>query len=446
MDLRLGLVISLVACDGSDNPAVDAPVAPPDSAEIDASIDAAEPDASLACAPAVGAGTSHAGTIVDETWAAADSPHIVTDDVLVNGTLTIEACAVVRLAGIRPTGHAASIFVSSAGAGGSLVVAGEAGRAVLFERQDPNAAWGTLATLLNGTMPATLSFTHARIVGGGDPTGLDPRNGAITAGGSNHVVHVDNVVIEDSSSYGVALRFAAAFSATSANLVVGTTVDESLLVPVQRVGTIPAGAYTKRIELDSSNNLAIDVDTTMRDRGTPYAVRQLRVTDNSLTVEPGVRIEIIDFLEISTQLNGDASLVAIGTAANPIVLTRDPSVGFWRGILFRGTVSGASRIQHARVEFAGGVNGETATESCAIDAAQVHNRAAIRLFGPGEPATQFITETVIADSFHHGIDRGYRSDAPIDFLPTNTFVNVPRCKQTFPRTLAGACPDPVPCP
>ena len=445
MHLRLGLVISLVACGGGNNPAIDAAAEPVDSSEIDAPFDAPEPDATLACAPVVGAGTLHGGTIVNETWTAAGSPHIVTDDVLVSGTLTIEACSIVRLAGIRPTGHAASIFVSSA-MGGSLVVAGQAGRPVLFERQDPNAAWGTLATLLNGNLPTTLSFTHARIVGGGDPRGLDPRNGAITAGGSNHVVHVDNVVIDESASYGVALRFSAAFSPGSADLVVGTTVNESLLVPVQRLGTVPAGSYTKRIELDSSNNVAITLPTTLRDRGTPYVVRQLRVTDGTLAIQPGVRIEVIDFVEVSTQLAIDASLVAIGTAANPIVFTRDPSVEFWRGILFRGTVSGASRIQHARVEFAGGANAETATESCPTDAPQVHNRSAIRLLGPGEPATQFITDTVIADSFHHGIDRGYRSNAPLDFLPTNTFVNVPRCKQTLPRTLAGACPDPVPCP
>ena len=443
MYLRLGLVVSLVACGGGNPIAVDAPGTPVDSPELDAPpIDALVPDAPPSCNPLVGAGTMHAGTITSETWTAAASPHIVSDDVLVNGTLTIEACAVVRLAGIRPTGHAASIFVSSAGAGGSIVVAGQPGRPVLIERLDPNAAWGTIATLLNGNMPATLSITHARLVGGGNPQGLDPRNGMLTAGGSNHVVHVDNVVLEDSASYGVALRFSASFSPTSANLVVGTTENESLFVPVPRAGTIPAGSYTKRIELDGS--LSIAQNTTLRDRGAPYLARQLRITDGTLTIEPGVRIEMVELVDVTTELNLDASLVAIGTAANPIVFTKAADlVGAWRGILFRGTVAAASRIQHARIEFAGTVNPETASQSCPVGN---NDRAAIRMVGPGEPATQFITDTVIADSQHHGIERGYRSNAPIDFLPTNTFVNVPQCKQTHPRDLAGNCPDPIPCP
>ncbi|HEY1584373.1 MAG TPA: hypothetical protein VGH63_01725 [Polyangia bacterium] len=72
------------------------------------------------------------------------------------------------------------------------------------------------------------------------------------------------------------------------------------------------------------------------------------------------------------------------------------------------------------------------------------NDAAIRI--GGAPAAAFITNSTISDSAAHGIDRGFRDDAKPDFLPTNTFVNVAACKQTYPRDVSGACPTPVPCP
>ncbi len=72
--------------------------------------------------------------------------------------------------------------------------------------------------------------------------------------------------------------------------------------------------------------------------------------------------------------------------------------------------------------------------------------AAIRLFGA--PASQFVTNTTITNSASHGIDRGYSSDTPLDFLATNTFSGIALCDQSYPAAANTACPDPtvVPCP
>src|SRR5947207_13591431 len=61
------------------------------------------------CTAPTGAGTMHGGTVNTETWTAAASPHILPFDAAIYGVLTIEPCAVVRIASgatipVRPGG------------------------------------------------------------------------------------------------------------------------------------------------------------------------------------------------------------------------------------------------------------------------------------------------------------------------------------------------------
>jgi hypothetical protein len=95
-----------------------------------------------------------------------------------------------------------------------------------------------------------------------------------------------------------------------------------------------------------------------------------------------------------------------------------------------------------RVEFAGGTS-VTGSNSCPYPG-NANNDAAIRIFGP--PLNQFITNSEILSSLHHGIDRGWRADIQPDFLASNTFNAVGSCKETTPKTAAGVCPVNVPCP
>ena len=48
---------------------------------------------------------------------------------------------------------------------------------------------------------------------------------------------------------------------------------------------------------------------------------------------------------------------------------------------------------------------------------------------------------VIENSAMNGIVRGWRGAPLPDFSAFNVqFLNIPRCKQTFPRATSGACP------
>src|SRR5687767_1186760 len=85
-------------------------------------VDAApDVDAAPACAATAGPGTMHGGSVgtggVAETWTAAASPHLLPFDTSVYAPITLEPCAVVRIAARR------TISIQPAGA---LVAAGEA--------------------------------------------------------------------------------------------------------------------------------------------------------------------------------------------------------------------------------------------------------------------------------------------------------------------------------
>jgi hypothetical protein len=141
------------------------------------------------------------------------------------------------------------------------------------------------------------------------------------------------------------------------------------------------------------------------------------------------------------------TLIAVGTPTRPIVFTSDKgtasAAGDWLGIGFDDPVSPQNVIQFARVAFAGGSSTFT-SNSCPYPNRAGQNYGAIRIFGP--TLTEFITSTEISFSGRDGIDRGWRANPQPDFLATNMFTAVTGCKQTTPRTQAGACPVPVPCP
>lgn len=78
--------------------------------------------------------------------------------------------------------------------------------------------------------------------------------------------------------------------------------------------------------------------------GSPYCVTA-RITITSLTIQPGVTVQISD----NNWLTVDGTLQAVGTAALPIVFTaRDPAKA-WRGLIFKNALPG-SRLSHCRFD------------------------------------------------------------------------------------------------
>jgi hypothetical protein len=280
------------------------------------------------------------------------------------------------------------------------------------------------------------------------------------------VAHADHLTISGSESNGIVMMDGGGFDATSTALTVTGSAVAPIVTYARVVGLIPPGTYTGNTEdaiviRGTGGPEAIFESTTMYDRGVPYRVginanAVLDVANNAgaptLTIEPGVTIKFntgatmrIDAFSGTTPAVG--ALVAVGTAAKPITFTSaaaTPAPGDWYGIWLGHQPLPNTRIDHAIVSFAGKAS-VSGSESCVPAGQTGQNDAAIRILG-GDPTSAFITNTEIISSARHGIDRGFRSDTKISLLATNTFTNVPGCKETYPRDISGACPTPIPCP
>jgi hypothetical protein len=395
-----------------------------------------------------------------ETWTAAGSPHVVTSDMSITAAVTLEACAVVQIAA-----KATLTF----GPGGDLVGQGTASQPVTIDAVDPTKPFASLRFI-----GGTAHLSYATISHGGDPLNAVPDYGAVLDVRMNPVL-LDHVTVTGSASNGLYVHDGGGFDPASTTLVVTGAARAPVHTWASAAGGLPSGTYTGNgadqilVSAEGCNAEGVTTGTvTLRDLGVPYYVGhsqsagQLCVTSPTagslatLVIEPGVtmRFKKGGLLTI-TQYQGTnpagGALVAAGTAQKPIVFTSaeaTPAAGDWLGIWFGEVPDASDKIDFASVEYAGGAS-VSGSDSCAYTATTgMPNDAAIRIFGV--PAGgQFVTNTTLLASAAHGIDRGFRSDTKMpDFLATNTFTSIARCKQTYPRDVSGGCPAiaMVPCP
>jgi len=438
------------------------PSAPTDSGTVDTGTT----DAPVAdeCPAPTGPGTKHAGNAIkaDETWTAAGSPHVVTfgQQVTAGATLTIEPCAVVRVqAGYK------LVFEN----GGKLVANGTAQKPIRFVADDPAKPWGALSVFA----PSTLKLAYTTLENGGDEPSsvygaIDVRGDQLLA--VQELLSVDHVTIKGSANYGVSLRAGAGFTKDSHDLVVTGSKKAPIRLLPRLASNLPTGSYAGNgedwfaVETEAYGNVTLE-DVTFHDRGVPYRVGsastsgELRVGGDkaavTLTLEPGVVLQFVKneaaglFVDPGTSaVPAVGSLVAIGTAAKPIVFTSAETTkvaGAWRGLVFGNLPNAKNRLEHVRIEFAGGPSRANSfhCDPSGGGAFSKDEDAAFAVFG--QPTAAFLKDSEIADSASLGVNLAYSGDA-VDFLPTNTFTRIATCKQSTPRSKTGACPSTVPCP
>jgi hypothetical protein len=441
------------------------------SSTDEASSGGADPDAGAveepppACPEPTEGPTTHAGDIeADEVWTAAGSPHLVTGDVSVRAgaRLTIEPCAEV----LFDAGAHLLIAFPGTPTAGSLVAEGNAERPIRFAGHD-GARWASLQV----HAPGTARLAYVTLEGGG---GGDFEEGATLSAygdgedGADPLVFVDHVAIAGSLGTGAWLQRGAAFAPGSADLTIRDSGSEDAPWPIEieehAIDTLPTGSYTgnrrDEILLDPAGGQVAGEglldDATLHDRGVPYHVgrdggERLAIggrTDGrlvTLTIEAGVVMRFApgSGLNVQTHTNNEpatAALRVLGTAEKPVVFTSasdTPAAGDWRGLWFGGVPDASDRIDHARIEYAGGECGCILSTCSAITA---HEGAVILT---AQPAGPFITHTEIRDIAGHGVTEGFDGSL-VDFRPTNTFAGVAGCAQTRPRNPDTTCPDPLP--
>lgn len=323
------------------------------------------------------------------------------------------------------------------------------------------------------TVGGTLRLSYTTIDGGGDrlntaieQAGMLDLQGTDQTKPSQETLFVDHVTLEGSRSNGVVLRDGAGFAQGSQDLTIHGAAAYPVNTWARASSGLPTGVYTGNgtdAILLSGGQGFVD-SATLHNRGVPYHVGtqlggsgDLRVEGpqggavSTLTIEPGVKLRFRKGGTFHvTFATGDqpasAALIAVGTADKPIIFTSAeaaPAAGDWLGISFGMVPLATNKLEFVRVEYAGGKSGSE-NFSCRAAGDDPANNAAIRIFG--SPPTQFVTNTTIMSSANHGIERAWRSLTKIDFLATNTFEQVAKCNQTFPKDPNGACPTNPPCP
>jgi hypothetical protein len=432
-------------------------------AGTDAGIDAGtDAGSGLGCLPPDGGPTTHFSVIANEVWTAQGSPHLVPNSITLTNVVQVEPCAQVLLG----AGTTLSVDVD-----GSFLALGTVDQPIQIGPMSATAPFAALQAFGGGLM----GFAYTSISGGGAPGSAIPDTvGTIIFQGVNNqaptqqLLTVDHLTVTGSSSNGLVLEDGAGFTSGSNAL----TVSGSALFPVsiwsRAAGTLPPGTYTgnrtDEILIPANGGPEVVAETmTLHNRGVPYRIGnsisaaslQVRPPPASpalvtLTIEAGTILRFKPggvMLVQPGQGTGPAlgALVALGTAAQPIVFTSasvDPGPGDWLGIYFGLVPDPSNRMDNTRVEYAGGSSG-AGSASCPIPDGGTPD-GAIRIFGL--PTGEFVTNTTIFASATNGIDRGWTSDTPTDFLNGNAFQAVAGCKQTLPHPATGICPSPAPCP
>jgi len=415
------------------------------------------------CSAATGAGTTHEGSITaDETWTAAAGPHRITQNLSILGTVTIEPCAVVEI------GAGKILTVGSTTAAGRLVAQGTAKlvdgrrdvRPVTFRAADASAKWGKL--FVNAKATVDLAVTALRD-GGGETT---DEQGTIVAsgeaGGTNDApisrnLRVDRVLVEGSGSYGVNLAGWGAFVDGSDKLWIrnggSPTLPSAMRIEPGVASTLPKTlAFTGNVrdEILLRTNKAFMRTDTFVARGVPYrASSPLYVNPSAdgaavtLTLEAGVTLgfDANAGIVVGSSDNRLGNLVAVGTPAAPVVFTsakEQKVAGDWANINFRYSRAGESRIDYARVEYAGGESG-TSSFGCG----PADNDSAIIVQGQGVadtgPAASLIDHTTFSNiAGTTVIVSGWTDDSGPNLTNANTFgAGIPGCRVSRPQRTGG---------
>lgn len=469
--LALSVALVLTAC-GDDGGAL------PDAAPL--------PDASAPlapCAEPTGAGTQHTGELMaDETWTAAGSPHIVsTFDVVVRHghTLTIEACAVVRvqpgrsiIIGAFATSDGTGTLIAHGVRQPATATAAEVTRPVRVLSDSPSAWWGSLQVLATGSADLSVVVLDR----GGDPAQSQGGGGALLMrGDDNRLAPVRNVraqhlTVSGSATYAINARSSAGFTADSSDITItgagsqgaiggGEDSRYAMYIEAPAIQTIPPGtaiSASTRNEILAFAPFTVTVDERFPAVGVPYQIRDRFYMEPTtmgnpitLSIDAGVTLKLGGPLASNPSIklgsgsgptnNFPVRLIAAGTPTAPIKITSGaavPAPGDWATIDWQGGPSGGNIMSNVIVEYGGG-NAATNGFGCGPG-----DNSSLLLITDWRPDNAFIQGSTFAHSASGGIVSGWASDlSGPDFRAGNTFTDIASsCQISLPKSAAGVCP------
>jgi len=431
---------------------------------------AAEAGGSCPALAASAVGVEHAGQInASETWTAADSPHRVTSDLTIYGSVTVDKCATVIVSPgaiidvgtdtVAGTLHARGNYAAASGSQAEVI------EPVIFTSTQASTYWGGIVVGSAGTA----QFDMTVLVRGGDINAVNNAAATLSARGPNDgtlstPITPNLLLIVQSGGFGVAMQtgagFAAPTTAVGGLIVLGSGTQAipatwnqdylpqyPLVMSPPGLATIPTSVLRGTVASDLTYsdtltaldqilvlpNRTVKVDEAFHARGVPYLLQESFDMQPpgtaTLTIDPGVEIRVHSNSAHSVRISlGDSvtpSLVqlnAAGTATAPITFTSDaaaPAAGDWVGLVLNGQPMSGNMLSNASIRYAGG-DSTTSSYGCGPG----DNDSAILILG-WRPDNAFLQNVTIADSLGSGIVCGWRSnvDGP-DLKTGNTFTNI----------------------
>ncbi|HET9383994.1 MAG TPA: hypothetical protein VFO67_02525 [Gemmatimonadales bacterium] len=200
-------------------------------------------------------------------------------------------------------------------------------------------------TLWAFTLPSAISNTTL------EGAGLRLRGNSY---GSAPAPVIKNVAIHNASSIGVYVSGGARFGVGSANLTItgtNTLVGAPMYFYESSPASIPSGVYTgNALDVIYVARLNVSQDETWKNPGIPYLISEGlgvgNVTNPTLTLEPGVTFQFTPggLLAVGWLVPGNVR--AIGTAAEPIVITGQYGAGSWGGAVMDTLAGSATLFEH----------------------------------------------------------------------------------------------------
>jgi flagellar hook assembly protein FlgD len=330
----------------------------------------------------------------DLTWHASALPYVITGGVNVSGTqpvLTIEAGTVVKLA----TGVELVIGYPSAG---SLIAAGTAAAPILFTSTGATTpgSWGDIVLL--SASGSTISYATIEYAGS-----TSQSRGGVSLE-RDAVVAFDHVTLRHNAVAGLTLKTTS--SATISNSTItdnngpGVTSASSGAITVDSTSFTGNAGYA--MSLDASRHLngmsgltasgnggdAIELraativsDLTWHASALPYVITggvNVSGTQPVLTIEAGTVVKFATGMELVIGYPSAGSLIAVGTAAAPILFTSTGATtpGSWGDIVLLST--SGSTISYATVEYAGSASQSRGGVSLERDAVVAFDHVTLR--------------------------------------------------------------------
>ncbi|PTL85375.1 Ig-like domain-containing protein [Vitiosangium sp. GDMCC 1.1324] len=294
----------------------------------------------------------------NETWRAADNPHLVRGAIEVGGTsaptLTIEAGVEIRFdqdAELRVTNGALKAMGTQ-----------QAPINMVSNQSAPTKGyWRGVVFAAAGSASAMDSVTLS-------DCGAGSGKGACIALESKAAPALRNVTVRNSGTAGVAVADdGSAFGTGSTMLSAAGNQSYAIRIGANEAGTLPTGGTftdNARNAVELQGN--VSRSQTWPNLGIPYVVNSNINVDGAanpvLTLSAGTVLRFgHDFGLYVGVLNEKGALMVDGTAAAPVLLTADsdsPQPGHWRGVhLLVRLGDTASRISHATLEYAGASSG-----------------------------------------------------------------------------------------